>query len=256
MTKWKLDGEGPLFKQFQRTIIQQIVEGEFAPGDRLPSEAELMQHYALSRQTISKALSELADQGLLERNKRAGTTVAKGFRERFLMPIKDISVEVGERGGVYEYRILTLKKARNGDSGLRWNDLPLGAPLLHIEVLHLADNTVAQHERRFINLTAVPKAVDQTFEREPPGMWLMRNALWTWVRRRITAVNATEEVSRLLQVPVGAACVTLERRLYHQEDAVSIVFFIHPGDRFALDGDFGLAVSEHPLETTGRPHIA
>jgi hypothetical protein len=45
--------------------------------------------------------------------------VAKGFRERFLMPIKDISVEVGERGGVYEYRILTLKKARNGDSGLR-----------------------------------------------------------------------------------------------------------------------------------------
>ena len=54
----------------------------------------------------------------------------------------------GPDGGVYEYRILALKKARNGDGGLRWNDLPLGAPFLYAEVLHLADNTVAQHERR------------------------------------------------------------------------------------------------------------
>lgn len=251
----KLDGHGPLFKQFQRTIVQQIVEGEFAPGDRLPSEAELMQRYGVSRQTISKALSELADQGLLERNKRAGTVVSRGFRERFVMPVRDISAEVGERGGIYEYKILQIRRVKNGDGGVRWIDLEVGAPFLYIEVLHLADNTVAQHERRFINLAAVPKAAQETFEREPPGLWLTHHALWSWVRRRITAVNATEEMAQLLQLPVGAACVALERRMYHKEEAISIVYFTHPGDRFALDGDFGLAVSEHPIETTGRPHI-
>lgn len=252
----ELDGVGPLFKQFQRNIVQQIVEGEFAPGDRLPSEAELMKRYNVSRQTISKALSELAEQGLIERNKRAGTIVSKGFRERFVMPVKDISTDIGERGGVYEYRILLRQTCVNGEKGLRWTDLAMGAPFLYVEVLHMADNTVAQHERRFINLEAVPQAADQSFDIEPPGIWLTKNAPWSWVRRRITAVNATEELARLLQVTVGAACVMLERRMYHRQQAVAIVFLAHPGDRFALDGDFGLAVSEHPLETTGRPHIA
>ncbi|MBT5521650.1 MAG: GntR family transcriptional regulator, partial [Rhodospirillales bacterium] len=115
-----LDGEGPLFKQFQREIVQKIVSGELVPGDRLESETELVKIYGLSRQTIGKALTGLAEQGLLERNKRAGTVVSLGSRERFSMPALDISLEVVERGGMYEYEIIdvSIHTALSEETGL------------------------------------------------------------------------------------------------------------------------------------------
>ncbi len=249
----RLDGEGPLFKQFQREIVQKIVSGELVPGDRLEPEAELVKIYGLSRQTIGKALTGLADQGVLERNKRAGTTVAHGFREHFAMPARDISQEVMERGGIYEYEIQEVAIHTNGEGQLHWTDLPAGARFLQVEALHCTDNIAAQFERRLINLDALPEAEHQTFTDLPPGQWMLRNAKWTWIRKRIYAVNATPRLARLLQVPEGAACVVLERRLFRGEQAVSMAYLTYPGDRFALDGDLGLAASEHPKEILGLP---
>lgn len=253
--RMKLDGVGPLFKQFQRRIVQQIVEGDFMPGHRLPSEAEFMKRYNLSRQTISKALSELADRGLIERNKRAGTTVSLGFRDKFVKSTNDILTEVSEHGGLYEYRILALDTHINGQSRILWRDVPTGTRFKRVEVLHFLDNIPAQHERRFINLETLPIAVEQNFEAEPPGEWLQKNAPWSWVRRRITAVNASAELAQQLQVPVGAACVVLERRMYRKEGLVGLAYLTHPGDRFALNGDVGLASEDGGAETTGR-HLA
>jgi GntR family histidine utilization transcriptional repressor len=249
----RLDGEGPLFKQFQREIVQKIVSGELAPGDRLEPEAELVKIYGLSRQTIGKALTGLADQGVLERNKRAGTTVARGFREQFAMPARDISQEVMERGGIYEYEILDITVHTNGEGRLHWTDLPAGTRFVQVEALHCADNIAAQFERRLINLDALPEAEDQTFTDAPPGQWMLRNAKWNWIRKRIYAANTTPRLAGLLQVPVGAAYIVLERRLFRGEQAVSMVYLCHPGERFALDGDFGLAASEHPKEILGIP---
>lgn len=249
----KLDGVGPLFKQFQRHIVQQIAEGDFAPGYRLPSEAEFMKRYNLSRQTISKALSELSDRGLLERNKRAGTIVSPDFREKFVRSGNDILTEVGDHGDLYEYRILVREHHINGESRIAWREVPAGTPFLAVEVLHLLNNVPAQYERRFINLEALPVAIDQTFASEPPGEWLLKNAPWSWVRRRITAVNASSEMAGHLQLPQGSACVVLERRMYRNEGLVGLVYLTHPGDRFPLNGDVGLASPENRLQAVGQP---
>jgi DNA-binding GntR family transcriptional regulator len=40
--------------------------GEWAPGERLPSVAELAAHYRVARNTITKALRRMADDGLIE----------------------------------------------------------------------------------------------------------------------------------------------------------------------------------------------
>ena len=40
--------------------------GEWAPGERLPPVAELAAHYRGARNTITKALRRLADDGLIE----------------------------------------------------------------------------------------------------------------------------------------------------------------------------------------------
>ncbi len=244
----KLDGAGPLFKQFQRLVVQQIADGDYRPGERLPSEAEFMKRYGLSRQTISKALSELAERGMLERNKRAGTSVAMGYRPA--APTRnEILTELIDHGALYEYRILALQEHRNGEGQIRWAEVPLGTRFLQVELLHLLNNSPAQHERRFVNLDLVPIARGQSFTDEPPAQWLLANAPWSWVQRRIRAVNAQGDLARLLAVPEGAACVVLERRMFRDEGLLGLAYLTHPGDRFVLSGDVGLV----PAGLTARP---
>src|SRR4051795_12913659 len=72
----ELDGEGPLHQQIRRAIARPILAGAWAPGQRIPSEHELMARYGVSRMTVNRAFASLAEEGLVERKRKAGTVVA------------------------------------------------------------------------------------------------------------------------------------------------------------------------------------
>ena len=55
--------------------LRSLVEGA-GPGDPLPSEAELCEQFSVSRMTVRQALSELTNDGLVERRRGQGTFVA------------------------------------------------------------------------------------------------------------------------------------------------------------------------------------
>ena len=57
-------------------VRRRIVEREWRQGDRIPDEADLALEFGVARATVNKALQLLADEGLLERRRRAGTHVA------------------------------------------------------------------------------------------------------------------------------------------------------------------------------------
>lgn len=55
------------------TVLQDnILSGHYAPGDRLPSEADLCAHFAVSRPTLREALGRLTARGLLTARRGAG----------------------------------------------------------------------------------------------------------------------------------------------------------------------------------------
>ena len=56
----------PLYLRIAEDIKNQIVEGKWKTGDKIPSEKSLMEHYSTSRVTIRKALGELVDSKYLE----------------------------------------------------------------------------------------------------------------------------------------------------------------------------------------------
>ena len=56
-------------------ILQQIVGGTFAPGERLPSENQLCKQYGVSRPIIREALSRLQADGLVVSRQGSGTFV-------------------------------------------------------------------------------------------------------------------------------------------------------------------------------------
>ena len=64
------------YLKVQETIRQRILSGEWTVGAQLPSERELEQELGISRLTVSKGLSHLVAEGLLERRRGQGTFVA------------------------------------------------------------------------------------------------------------------------------------------------------------------------------------
>jgi len=72
-----------LYKQIADHLRQNIAQRSYEPTGRLPSEAQIMAQFAVSRVTVRLALDDLANEGLIERRKGKGTFVAgKQVRHR------------------------------------------------------------------------------------------------------------------------------------------------------------------------------
>lgn len=65
----------PLYKQIIADLLEQILNGELRPGDRVPSEHELSHNYRVSSITSKNALTELAEKGYIIRIKGKGSFV-------------------------------------------------------------------------------------------------------------------------------------------------------------------------------------
>jgi DNA-binding GntR family transcriptional regulator len=60
------DSRTPPYRQVAAHITDAVRRGAYAPGDRLPSMVDLVQHYGIARYTAQKALHALADAGYAE----------------------------------------------------------------------------------------------------------------------------------------------------------------------------------------------
>ena len=68
-------GNMPLYKSVMQKLESQIANGDWKPGDRLPTETEMEQIFAVSNITIRHALKELVVKGLVRRVRGGGSYV-------------------------------------------------------------------------------------------------------------------------------------------------------------------------------------
>ncbi|MGW4774217.1 GntR family transcriptional regulator [Nocardia sp. NPDC004278] len=65
----------PPFRQIASILRDAIRSGGINPGDRLPSEAELMTHFGVARMTVRQAVQELRSEGLVQSEHGRGVFV-------------------------------------------------------------------------------------------------------------------------------------------------------------------------------------
>lgn len=66
----------PLWKSIAISLTTDIAEGRYGTGDQLPTEAHLAATFGVNRHTVRRALSDMADQGLVHARRGAGVFVA------------------------------------------------------------------------------------------------------------------------------------------------------------------------------------
>jgi GntR family transcriptional regulator of arabinose operon len=67
----------PKHRQIYSELKGAIVSGSYHPGQRLPSEAQLVKQFQTSRPTVARALRDLQQEGLIDRHAGSGTFVSK-----------------------------------------------------------------------------------------------------------------------------------------------------------------------------------
>ncbi|MDR3510583.1 MAG: histidine utilization repressor [Caulobacteraceae bacterium] len=228
-----------LHQRIRADIEARILGGDWPPGHRLPVEAELMTQYGCSRMTVNKAVSALADAGLIVRRRRAGSFVARPRIHSAVLDIPDIQSEITARGEAYAFRLLSVRRRAPARGDADEAELAGGGALLALRGAHLASGRPFALEERLISLRAAPAAAEADFALVSPGAWLLEHVAWTEAENRISAINADGPVAEALALDPGAACLVVRRRTWRAGERITNVRLVFPGEAYELVARFG-----------------
>lgn len=187
-------------------VLAYLAQAALAPGDQLPSEAELSRALGISRGTLREAYAKLATEGVIERRHGVGTFLRKplidinpnaqqGFWATIAAAGYAPSLTVLDSGEVRADAEIAHRLNLEPETAvlrLRWLFSADAAPVVYVE--HFVtpgiaiDPDEAAEARNLVDLLARRRS-------------LTGGRLETWK----TAVNAPKAVAEILTLPVGAA---------------------------------------------------
>ena len=201
------------WQSIQGEVLRRIHARDWPPGHPLPNEVELAAQFGCARATVNRALRALAEDGILERRRKAGTRVALHPVSRATLDIPIIRAEVEDRGMAHSYTLLSRNTGRHDSFG----------KALHITALHGADGAPFALEDRWISLATVPKATDQPFENHSANEWLLAHVPYTHGDIAFSAQPATAQEARHLQAPHGTPLFITDRTTWDHDRPVTAV---------------------------------
>src|SRR5687768_15563515 len=92
----KAAAKAPKYRQIHRALERDIHAGRWKPGERLPSEADLVRQFSASRITVGRAVRDLQLAGLVERRAGSGTYVKAAARAAGALSFGLLIPELGE----------------------------------------------------------------------------------------------------------------------------------------------------------------
>lgn len=227
-----------LNERIRRDIEAKIFSGNWPPGHRIPNEIQFVDRYHCSRMTVNKVLSALAARGVLERRRGAGSFVANSYVQSAVLEIRDIKAEVVARGDSYAFELLARKRRLATPADQRKLGVSAALDVLALHCRHFANGRPIAIEDRLINLDTIAAAGSEDFSETPPGSWLLDHVPWTEAEHNISAINADSLTAKLLDVPIGTACLVMERKTWRARKTVTFVHLIYPGMYYHLVAHF------------------
>lgn len=241
--KARTPSNATLHQQILVDLERRIVSGDWPPGHRLPFEVDLAKSYNVSRMTVNKVLTKLADSGLIERRKKSGSFVRQPQVQSAILEIHDIETEVVSLKQSYSFDILASASRKPSQSDVDLFGLAGKTSIQEISCVHNAGRLPFCWEHRLVNLAVVPQASDADFTSVPPGKWLQLQVPWTTAQHKIYAVAADAQIAQFLRISKGSPCLVVQRQTWCDQGAVTFVRFTYPAEKHAVVATFTPASS-------------
>ncbi len=195
-----------LWTSIAATLSAEIAGGQYRPGDKLPTEAQLAARFGVNRHTVRHALSSLAAAGTLHTRRGAGvfvtarpTDYALGRRVRFHQNVAASGRSPSRKINLLETRACSVREAEA---------LALGeGALVHVvEGLSLADGQPLASFRSVFPAARFPAFLAHMADTHSVTATLAACGVTDYTRAstRITAKVAPAVLALTLQVAEGA----------------------------------------------------
>ena len=216
----------PKYHQVYLVLREQLHEGKFAQG--LPGELALMQQFAVARVTVRRALSQLAQEGLISREPGRGT---RSLLQRNLPPAEaaphrsqqakltgllENLVSMGLRTSV---KVLSVQRLAAP------HEVAMALQLVESEWVQKAQRVRYTKEGPLSHITTwVPDRISRGFGRKelaqkPILMLLEESGVKVGrAQQSISAKLADAHMAQHLDVAVGSALLAVHRLIYDADD--------------------------------------
>jgi GntR family histidine utilization transcriptional repressor len=226
------------YAQVKQHLRDALAGGRYPPGALMPSEAELVAQFGMSRMTVNRALRELQSEGLVDRVQGVGTFAAQLGKVASQLVIRDLHEEITERG--HQHRaVVHLARTERATAALAARlGLATGERVFHTLIVHLENEVPLQCEDRYVNPAAAPDYLSVDFTRTTPTHYLLEVAPLWQAQYSIEASRPTREEARLLGIPANDPCLVVVRRTVNPQHPITLARLVHPGQRYRLHGAF------------------
>ncbi|MEF7613279.1 GntR family transcriptional regulator [Aquincola sp. MAHUQ-54] len=204
----------PLYRQIKALITRSLQGGEWKPGEPIPSETELAARYKVSQGTVRKAIDELATENLVVRRQGKGTFVSTHAEEKVQFRFLRLMPDEGEAGGMPR-RFLDCRRLRAPADVARALDIRGGEPVVQVRrLLYFRERPIVLDDIWLVGAQFKGLTAERLSESRAPLYRLFESEFGVRMIRaeeKIRAVVANEQSAELLELPLGAPLLSVER---------------------------------------------
>ena len=226
------------YARVKHHLKDELSKGRWSPGELMPSEAQLVAQFGVSRMTVNRALRELQVQGLVERVQGVGTFAAQLYPVSSTLTIRDLHQEIVERGHRHDAQVHLVREERAGAALAQRLGLKEGAPVFHSLIVHQENGVPLQCEDRYVNPAWAPDYLSIDFTQTTPTHYLLQVAPLWQAQFSIEAGRATAQEAGLLHIDRLDPCLIIVRRTSNHEIPITLARLVHPGTRYSVQAEF------------------
>ena len=210
----------PRYFQLKEIMRAKIRDGEWKPGDLIPSERELSEQYKISRMTARQAITELVHEGLFYREQGKGTFVSRHKITQQLIRLTGFTEDIKARGQRPGTKVLSAQMCPADEDTAERLHINPGQMIFRLHRLRLADAEPLAIETSHISFEGCEKLVEEDLENNSLyrlletkyGMPLME------AEQELEAGLVGGEEAQLLKLPVGSPALFTRRVTYTDRD--------------------------------------
>lgn len=226
----------PLYIQIRDFILENIKNGVYKKGQRLPSERQLSLDLGVSRMTARQALVSLIKEGVLESRPGKGTYVTRPLIYQQLGMLTSFSEEVQKRGGVASNKLIYQALRPAGYEVAQKLEIPIGTVVVFLQRVRLADGNPVAFEAAHIVASYCPDILDHhDFGTESLYQVLREEygCSLAWARQQFQSRMPTQHEQSLLNISANTPVLENDRVTFTAQDKpIEYVNSTYIGDQF------------------------
>ena len=192
-----------LWQGIHDTLASEISDGRYAPGAKLPTEAELARRFGVNRHTVRRALAALATAGRIHVRRGAGAFVTQTRLDYAIGPRTRFSQNLTAAGHTPERHMLRIETLTADATERRHLALSRGAQVHVTESISHADGIPVTHSRMAFPAARVPDLPEALRDTPSITAALARCGIADYQRiwTRLTAERPGTLIARHLRMP-------------------------------------------------------